>query len=56
VQAGRLFKQLKDMGEDSLKKGGLDMKKVELHASFCLDNTPKVGPCAGTFYIVVPTA
>lgn len=43
LQAGRLFKQLEDMGQEPLKKGGLDFKKVQLHAKFCADNTPKVG-------------
>lgn len=56
VQAGKLFKQLKDLGEESLKKGGLDMKKVELHANFCVDNTPKVGgPAQELFCYCVPS-
>lgn len=46
LQAGRLFKQLEDMGQESLKKGGLDFKKVQLHAKFCVDNTPKVNVAA----------
>lgn len=41
-QAGRLFTQLVSMGEEGLKKGGLDIKKVTMHANFCTENIPKV--------------
>lgn len=41
-QAGRLFTQLVSIGEEGLKKGGLDIKKVTMHANFCTENIPKV--------------
>lgn len=41
-QAGRLFKQLLDLGQEVLHKGGLDFKKLEMHGKFCTDMMPKV--------------
>lgn len=37
-----MFSQLEGLGAEALKKGGLDFKKVELHAKFCVEKEPEV--------------
>lgn len=37
-----MFSQLQGLGPEALKKGGLDYKKVELHANFCVEKEPEV--------------
>lgn len=47
TQAGRIFSHLLSVGAEGLHKGGLEIKKVTMHAQFCEDKGPQVKRIAG---------